>query len=576
MKRKYLPLAISLLVGSTYTHAATFVMEKNNQDFSIDGNNGAKIGQQLYLWNTNASNVNQNWVQLDRGNGYYSYKKQDTNLCWDGGNGGARLQAVTLQTCDEDNQNQHWKKVKVTTGTEIYRFEKRNASGWSIDGNGGAAQRQSLYLWNSNSNNVNQQWELTRTDEATTPISTDVLFLQHTDSGEYYALNSSNQLALTASTTGAAQGLKKVSKDGGYVFQAVGGNMDGMYAYEPSGADRQEMTADLSSAEVFFEYDCGDDAVYFLSNASGGTLKNQSNDMLGNNSSGDCGSSANEFTWVNGSGSNTPTTPTPTSTPTTPTPTPTSTPTTPTPTPTSTPVPTPTSTPVAGTIKIPAAITNGSLWDLEGENPNPLVNDYTLEFVALEAKVTTPNGNGWRHEYKIKESERKAMTAVYEDFKATIKVDLSTGGKTIVAQHHAGDTGTIMKLYVSDTSESGFNDSIAANGIFDVYVRIRNTSGVEEKKALGTIRTGGSFDFQVINDYGVVNVIAFGQNLETEVEDDSESYLKFGNYLQSQYPQGSVDCGESGDSDSFADCFKDIGITTSKITMTNVSYTRLD
>jgi len=254
------------------------------------------------------------------------------------------------------------------------------------------------------------------------------------------------------------------------------------------------------------------------------------------------------------------------------TPTPTPTPVTPTPTPT--PV-TPTPTPSTGN-NIPSNITNGSLYDLEGEDPHPLVNSDTLEFVALEAKVTTPNGNGWRHEYKIKEELRVAMTDTYEFFSANIKVDLSDGGKTIVAQHHAGDTGTIMKLYVADSSESDIGESTPGNGIFGVYVRIRNTDGDEEKKALGTIRSGDSFSFEVINNYGVVSVSAFGQKLETEVEDDSESYLKFGNYLQSQYPDGNKDCGEHGDSDSFADCFDDIGITESKVTMTNVTYERIE
>lgn len=221
---------------------------------------------------------------------------------------------------------------------------------------------------------------------------------------------------------------------------------------------------------------------------------------------------------------------------------------------------------------IPENITNGSIFDLEGSDPR--INDSTLVFLALEEQVTTPNGNGWRHEYKIKESKRIAMTDTYEEFQATIKVDLSTGGKTIVAQHHAGDTGTIMKLYVSDTDESGFYDSKAANGIFDVYVRILNKSGNEEKKALGTIKTGDSFTFHVLNDYGVVKVSAFGKDLETEVEDDSESYFKFGNYLQSQYPEGNDNCGEHGDSSSFKKCFERIGITTSKITMTDVTYVR--
>ncbi|HAW76618.1 MAG TPA: translation initiation factor SUI1, partial [Alteromonas australica] len=140
-------------------------MEKNNTTFSIDGNGGAIEGQQLYLWNTNTSNVNQQWIQISHGDGYYSYKKQDTNLCWDGGSGGTNGQPVTLEICDAGNYDQHWEKIKVLSGTEIYRFQKRNASGYSIDGNGGAAQRQSIYLWSSSDSNVNQQWDLTRTDD---------------------------------------------------------------------------------------------------------------------------------------------------------------------------------------------------------------------------------------------------------------------------------------------------------------------------------------------------------------------------------------------------------------------------
>lgn len=225
---------------------------------------------------------------------------------------------------------------------------------------------------------------------------------------------------------------------------------------------------------------------------------------------------------------------------------------------------------------IPSSITNGTLFDLEGSNPNPLVNSSTLKFVPLEARVTTPNGNGWRHEYKIKSGLRIAMTDTYELFEADIKVEMSDGGKTIVAQHHASDTGTIMKLYVSDSSESGFNDSVAGNGIFDVYVRLRNTSGNEEKYALGTIQSGDTFDLKVVNDYGDVHVYAMGNSFGIPVEDDSASYFKFGNYLQSQDTSTNDNCGEPGDSDSFEQCFDDLGISESTVTMTNVTYQRVE
>ncbi|TDF39318.1 hypothetical protein EYS14_07285 [Alteromonadaceae bacterium M269] len=158
-------LSASALLGfSSLSYAATFVIEKQNTNFSIDGNGGARVGQVIYLWQTNTGNTNQNWDQLTRAGGFFAYRKQNTNLCWDGGDGGARRQPVTLQVCDVNDQNQHWRKVKVFSGTEIYRLEKRNAPGFSIDGNGGADFRQELYLWNSSNTNVNQQWDFIRTD----------------------------------------------------------------------------------------------------------------------------------------------------------------------------------------------------------------------------------------------------------------------------------------------------------------------------------------------------------------------------------------------------------------------------
>ncbi|GAC26174.1 hypothetical protein GMES_3901 [Paraglaciecola mesophila KMM 241] len=210
-----------------------------------------------------------------------------------------------------------------------------------------------------------------------------------------------------------------------------------------------------------------------------------------------------------------------------------------------------------------------SLWDQEGSDPTV---GNTFVFKALEEKYVTPNGNGWRHELKIKEELRVAMTKVYENFSANIKVEMSDGSKAIVAQHHASDTGTIMKLYVSDNSESGFIDSTANNGIFDVYVRLAKADGSgEEKKALGTIQSGDNFDFQVINDHGNVTVSAFGKSFNLDIEDSSASYLKFGNYLQAQDPITREDVDDSSD---WADFYADQGITVSKLTFSNVNYIR--
>ncbi|WP_232824674.1 discoidin domain-containing protein [Algibacillus agarilyticus] len=222
---------------------------------------------------------------------------------------------------------------------------------------------------------------------------------------------------------------------------------------------------------------------------------------------------------------------------------------------------------------IPSIITDGSLFDLEGDNPHPLVNSKTLAFVPLETKYTTSGGGGWRHEYKIKTSERKAMYSTYETFSATYKMDLSNGAKTIVAQTHGSTISTLMKVYVADSSESGFIDSVANNGIFDVYVRLRGTDGNEVKTALGTITSGGSFDLSMVNNYGTMTITAFGVSAQLKVENDEATYLKFGNYMQSQDPVTREECGTRGDSDSWAECFEEFGITTSKATVTDVSYT---
>ncbi len=131
----------------------------NSQGFAIDGGNGGRNGQNVKLWAYNQNNVNQQWEEINRGNGFYSYKKQNTNFCIDAGNGGSNGQSVKLWSCGAGNQNQHFKKVSV--GNNRFRLEKRNASGFSIDGNNGGGNNQNVHIWSSNNNNGNQQWIIT-------------------------------------------------------------------------------------------------------------------------------------------------------------------------------------------------------------------------------------------------------------------------------------------------------------------------------------------------------------------------------------------------------------------------------
>jgi len=208
-----------------------------------------------------------------------------------------------------------------------------------------------------------------------------------------------------------------------------------------------------------------------------------------------------------------------------------------------------------------------------------------MTFDALAAQHVTENGNGWRHEIKIKSSGdyRVGMTEVYEKFKATITAKLDDGAKTIVAQHHAATTATITKLYIADLDEGGFenapdgteSDSVAMNGIFDVYIRLAKEDGSgETKHLLTTIRSGESFEFEEINDHGLVTVSINGQTLDSiTVDDSSESYFKFGNYHQAQNPE-TGDKLASGDADGdFADFYAEY-FDISQITFTDMSYTR--
>lgn len=211
---------LTLALGISTAHAATFVIEKNGTDYSIDGNNGAIESQQLYVWGTNSSNENQHWVQISHGDGYYSYKKYGTSLCWDGGDGGSNRQAVTLEVCDSSNYDQHWEKVKVTSGTEIYRIEKRNATGFSIDGNNGASNGQSMYLWSSDSSNVNQQWVFnnieststtTTTTTSTTDLDSDLAPSENFDLSEWYL-----SVPTDEDDSGTADSIKESELNDGY------------------------------------------------------------------------------------------------------------------------------------------------------------------------------------------------------------------------------------------------------------------------------------------------------------------------------------------------------------------------
>jgi len=231
---------------------------------------------------------------------------------------------------------------------------------------------------------------------------------------------------------------------------------------------------------------------------------------------------------------------------------------------------------------IPSYITDGTYFALEGETPHPLIDDYTLQFLPLEAQVATTNGNGWRHEYKIDQPIRLPMGATYERFEATYTVSMSDGAKSIITQYH-GDSPTLMKLYYADTAEDGLIDSVGGNGIFDLYVRLRSVelNGGEDVFAFGTLEAGDTFNVIVENNYGEVSVTALGQTITRTVMETPTDYLKFGNYLQAQittdedHPYGGEKCSELEPPLGFVECYEMLGITESTVSLTNVTYERI-
>ncbi|MFC7338221.1 RICIN domain-containing protein [Haloferula chungangensis] len=142
----------------TNANRVVTIAKRSALGYGIDGGNGAANGQNVYLWGYNANNVNQQWQEIDRGNGYYTYQKQGTSYSIDGGNGGADRQNVYLWSTGPSNYNQHWQKVDKGGG--YFQLRKRNSSGFAINGGSGGTNGQNVNLYNSSSSSHNLQWRI--------------------------------------------------------------------------------------------------------------------------------------------------------------------------------------------------------------------------------------------------------------------------------------------------------------------------------------------------------------------------------------------------------------------------------
>jgi len=203
--------------GGPATPPASFVhiRKRNALGFALDGGGGGANDQNVKLWASNTNNQNQHWEEINRGNGFYSYKKRNTNFCLDGANGGARDQNVKLWPCDNSNQNQHWKKI--STGDGHFILEKRNSPSFSIDGGNSGANNQNVKLWNSNRANQNQHWKF-----ATINVSTKTLLDEESlkDAIIYPTLFTSN-LNLSLSNTHSFNSMSLYGIDGKLLFSKM-------------------------------------------------------------------------------------------------------------------------------------------------------------------------------------------------------------------------------------------------------------------------------------------------------------------------------------------------------------------
>ena len=143
-------------IGIDTSSNIRILRKSNSTGFAIDGQSGGSNGQNIHLWALNTSNINQQWNEIDRGGGNYTYQKRNTNAAMDGGAGGSNGQNVKLFNMNPANQNQHWKKVSA--GSNRFRLLKRNRLAFSIDGGNGGAKGQNVKLGPTSNSNKNQQW----------------------------------------------------------------------------------------------------------------------------------------------------------------------------------------------------------------------------------------------------------------------------------------------------------------------------------------------------------------------------------------------------------------------------------
>jgi hypothetical protein len=217
------------------------------------------------------------------------------------------------------------------------------------------------------------------------------------------------------------------------------------------------------------------------------------------------------------------------------------------------------------------------LFEAEGKVPYSAPYDGSLHFSALDSKYDSGHGHGYRNELKIADKARLPLPRTREHFAARVTPVLPMGAKTIVAQYHVEGLDTILKVYVQDTADRQGLDGKEGNGVFDILVRILGTDGKEATTALGTVRSGASFDLDIRFQAGVAQVTA---NAGGEVRrtgpvrikaDERKIYFKFGDYLQARDPDTGAHTTSAEQWDRY---YRQHGITGSRIDFSRTIFER--
>jgi hypothetical protein len=217
------------------------------------------------------------------------------------------------------------------------------------------------------------------------------------------------------------------------------------------------------------------------------------------------------------------------------------------------------------------------LFEAEGKLPYSTPYDGSLHFSALDSRYDSGHGHGYRNELKIADKARLPLSRTREHFAARVTPVLPIGAKTIVAQYHVEGLDTILKVYVQDTADRQGLDGKEGNGVFDILVRILGTDGKEVTTALGTVRSGASFDLDIRFQAGVAQVAAGvgGEVRRTEPTrikaDERKIYFKFGDYLQARDPDTGAHTTSAEQWDRY---YRQHGITSSRIDFSHTIFER--